>query len=185
MPTNNESQHTLQLSSTRLPIPALGESISGPLGGTQQCWCYSVPVHSPQAGIREEYDGKCSENAVLSQSHCTALLQQLWSKLDHDSFMRPGGYADYRVQLDSIIQTYRAMPAKGVQVLFTSVFQLKSQKQLIYRINTITYSTVTLSLLNKQCIHAPFGKDQYYSVIHSWVCACMRVSVTHPQQTVV
>ncbi|XP_061102697.1 guanylate-binding protein 1-like [Conger conger] len=65
--------------------------------------------------IRDEYDGKCSENAVLSQTHCIALLQQLWNNLDHDSFMKPGGYADYRVQLDSIIQTYRATPGKGVQ----------------------------------------------------------------------
>ncbi|KAJ8336254.1 hypothetical protein SKAU_G00395970 [Synaphobranchus kaupii] len=65
--------------------------------------------------IKEEYDGKCSENAVASQLHCTALLQQLWGKLDTASFMRPGGYADNRVQLDSIIQTYRATPRKGVQ----------------------------------------------------------------------
>ncbi|KAJ8336262.1 hypothetical protein SKAU_G00396050 [Synaphobranchus kaupii] len=65
--------------------------------------------------IKEEYDGKCSENAVASQLHCTDILQQLWGKLDPESFMRPGGYADYRVQLDSIIQTYRATPGKGVQ----------------------------------------------------------------------
>ncbi|XP_035273678.1 guanylate-binding protein 1-like isoform X3 [Anguilla anguilla] len=65
--------------------------------------------------IKDEYDGKCSENAVLSQSHCTALLQQLWSQMDYESFMRPGGYADYRVQLDSIVQTYRDTPGKGVQ----------------------------------------------------------------------
>ncbi|KAJ8271619.1 hypothetical protein COCON_G00104780 [Conger conger] len=65
--------------------------------------------------IRKEYDEKCRDNAALSQSHCTALLQQLWNKLDHNSFMRPGGYENYRVQLDSIIQTYRATPGKGVQ----------------------------------------------------------------------
>ncbi|KAI1887369.1 hypothetical protein AGOR_G00189590 [Albula goreensis] len=65
--------------------------------------------------IKDEYDGKCSENAVQSQTHCAALLQQLWSKLDHESFMRPGGYTDYRVQMDSIIQTYKGTPGKGVQ----------------------------------------------------------------------
>ncbi|KAI1887370.1 hypothetical protein AGOR_G00189600 [Albula goreensis] len=65
--------------------------------------------------IKDEYDGKCSENALQSQTHCTALLQQLWSKLDHESFMRPGGYTDYRVQVDSITQTYKGTPGKGVQ----------------------------------------------------------------------
>ncbi|KAJ8281456.1 hypothetical protein GJAV_G00067910 [Gymnothorax javanicus] len=65
--------------------------------------------------IKEEYDGKCSENAALSQSHCATLLKQLSDKVDYDSFMRPGGYADYRLQLDSIIQTYRDTPGKGVQ----------------------------------------------------------------------
>ncbi|KAJ8367245.1 hypothetical protein AAFF_G00323910 [Aldrovandia affinis] len=65
--------------------------------------------------IKDEYDGKCSENAVLSQDHCSALLQKLWSCLDHESYMRPGGYADYRVQLDSIIQTYRDTPGKGIK----------------------------------------------------------------------
>ncbi|KAJ8343129.1 hypothetical protein AAFF_G00250670, partial [Aldrovandia affinis] len=29
--------------------------------------------------------------------------------------MRPGGYADYKAQLDSIIQTYRDTPGKGIQ----------------------------------------------------------------------
>ncbi|KAG7458994.1 hypothetical protein MATL_G00226520 [Megalops atlanticus] len=32
-----------------------------------------------------------------------------------ESYMRPGGYADYRVQLDSIIQQYRDTPGKGIQ----------------------------------------------------------------------
>ncbi|KAJ8281450.1 hypothetical protein GJAV_G00067850 [Gymnothorax javanicus] len=65
--------------------------------------------------IKEEYEGKCRENAALSQSHCAALLKQLWDKVDFDSFMRPGGYADYRLQLDSIVKTYRDTPGKGVQ----------------------------------------------------------------------
>ncbi|KAI1887381.1 hypothetical protein AGOR_G00189720 [Albula goreensis] len=65
--------------------------------------------------IEKEYDGKCSENAVQSQTHCTALLQQLWSKLHHESFMRPGGYTVYRIQMDSLIQTYKFTPGKGIK----------------------------------------------------------------------
>ncbi|KAJ8336261.1 hypothetical protein SKAU_G00396040 [Synaphobranchus kaupii] len=63
--------------------------------------------------IKEVYRGKCSENAELSL--CNSLLQRLSEKLGHASYLRPGGYADYRIQLDSIVQTYRATPGKGVQ----------------------------------------------------------------------
>ncbi|KAJ8336251.1 hypothetical protein SKAU_G00395940 [Synaphobranchus kaupii] len=63
--------------------------------------------------IKEVYHGKCSENAELFL--CNSLLQRLSEKLGHASYLRPGGYADYRIQLDSIVQTYRATPGKGVQ----------------------------------------------------------------------
>ncbi|XP_036372632.1 guanylate-binding protein 1-like [Megalops cyprinoides] len=65
--------------------------------------------------IKEEYERKCQENADLSRKHCITLLQQLWQSLDQESYMRPGGYADYRVQVDSIIQQYRDTPGKGIQ----------------------------------------------------------------------
>ncbi|XP_036372268.1 guanylate-binding protein 1-like [Megalops cyprinoides] len=65
--------------------------------------------------IKEVYEEKCQENADLSRKHCITLLQQLWESLDQESYMRPGGYADYRVQVDSIIQQYRDTPGKGIQ----------------------------------------------------------------------
>ncbi|KAI1887374.1 hypothetical protein AGOR_G00189640 [Albula goreensis] len=61
--------------------------------------------------IMKEYDGKCSENAALS--FCSTLLQRLWDSLDHASYMRSGGYPSYRIQVDHIIQKYRATPGKG------------------------------------------------------------------------
>ncbi|XP_064190827.1 guanylate-binding protein 1-like isoform X1 [Anguilla rostrata] len=63
--------------------------------------------------ITEVYHGKCSENAELSR--CVSLLERLSGKLNHASYLRPGGYADYRVQLDSVVQIYRATPGKGAQ----------------------------------------------------------------------
>ncbi|KAG7458999.1 hypothetical protein MATL_G00226530 [Megalops atlanticus] len=62
--------------------------------------------------VKKDYERKCRE---VSETCCTALLQQLWATLDLQSYMRPGGYADYRVQLDSIIQQYRDTPGKGTQ----------------------------------------------------------------------
>ncbi|KAJ8281454.1 hypothetical protein GJAV_G00067890 [Gymnothorax javanicus] len=63
--------------------------------------------------ITEMYDGKCSENAEISRCH--SVLQRLSGKLNLSSYMRPGGYADYKLQLDSISQAYRDALGEGVQ----------------------------------------------------------------------
>ncbi|XP_036372460.1 guanylate-binding protein 1-like [Megalops cyprinoides] len=80
--------------------------------------------------IKEEYDRKCQENADLSRKHCITLLQQLWESLDQESFMRPGGYADYRVQVDSIIQQYRNAPGKGIQAEYALEIFMKDKNDL-------------------------------------------------------
>uniref|UniRef100_A0A8C9WM39 Guanylate-binding protein 1-like n=1 Tax=Scleropages formosus TaxID=113540 RepID=A0A8C9WM39_SCLFO len=80
--------------------------------------------------IKEEYGKKCHENETLSLKHCTAVLQQLWHNLDHESYMRPGGYSDYRVQVDSLIQNYRDTPGKGIKAEHALETYLKDKKEL-------------------------------------------------------
>ncbi|KAJ8281453.1 hypothetical protein GJAV_G00067880 [Gymnothorax javanicus] len=63
--------------------------------------------------ITEMFDGKCGENAEISRCH--SLMQRLSGKLNLSSYMRPGGYADYKLQLDSISQAYRDALGEGVQ----------------------------------------------------------------------
>ncbi|XP_029108666.1 guanylate-binding protein 1-like [Scleropages formosus] len=65
--------------------------------------------------IQKEYERKCQENEQLSYKHCTDLLEKLWGNIDHKSYMRPGGYLDYRATVDSIIKKYKATPQKGLK----------------------------------------------------------------------
>ncbi|KAI1887371.1 hypothetical protein AGOR_G00189610 [Albula goreensis] len=80
--------------------------------------------------IMKEYDGKCSENAALS--FCSTLLQRLWDSLDHASYMRSGGYPSYRIQVDYIIQKYRATPGKGSKAdqVLDAFMKAKERKKL-------------------------------------------------------
>ncbi|KPP74104.1 hypothetical protein Z043_106765, partial [Scleropages formosus] len=65
--------------------------------------------------IQKEYERKCQENEQLSYKHCTDLLEKLWGNIDHKSYMRPGGYLDYRATVDGIIKKYKATPQKGLK----------------------------------------------------------------------
>ncbi|KAG7458962.1 hypothetical protein MATL_G00226200 [Megalops atlanticus] len=65
--------------------------------------------------INDDYEKKCQENAECSQKHCTDVLKQMLSCLDTDSFKRRGGYKDYMIQLDTIIQKYKDSPGKGIK----------------------------------------------------------------------
>ncbi|KAL4597459.1 guanylate-binding protein 1-like, partial [Arapaima gigas] len=80
--------------------------------------------------IKEEYEKKCEENEKLSLKHCTELLQQLWGSMDHESYMRPGGYSDYRVQVDNLIQKYKDTPGKGIQAEYALETYVKDKKEL-------------------------------------------------------
>ncbi|XP_036372279.1 guanylate-binding protein 1-like [Megalops cyprinoides] len=65
--------------------------------------------------INDDYEKKCQENAECSQKHCTDLLKQMLRCLDTDSFKRRGGYKDYMIQLNIIIQKYKDTPGKGIK----------------------------------------------------------------------
>ncbi|XP_036372281.1 guanylate-binding protein 1-like [Megalops cyprinoides] len=68
--------------------------------------------------MNEEYERKCKENADLSERHCSALLNQLSAGLIPQAFMKSGGYEEYKMQLDTIIQKYKDTPGKGIGVPF-------------------------------------------------------------------
>ncbi|KPP79076.1 interferon-induced guanylate-binding protein 1-like [Scleropages formosus] len=81
--------------------------------------------------IKEEYGKKCHENETLSLKHCTAVLQQLWHNLDHESYMRPGGYSDYRVQAEHALETYlKDKKELGSSILMADRSLTERQKQL-------------------------------------------------------
>ncbi|KAG7458965.1 hypothetical protein MATL_G00226230 [Megalops atlanticus] len=80
--------------------------------------------------INEEYKHKCKENADLSEKYCTDLLNQLSVRLTPESFMKSGGYKDYKLQLDSIIQKYKETPGKGIKAKHVLEIFLEKQKSL-------------------------------------------------------
>ncbi|KAI1887376.1 hypothetical protein AGOR_G00189660 [Albula goreensis] len=66
--------------------------------------------------VKAVYEAKCQENDSISQNHCVALLMQLEDDMDtEESYMKPGGYNQYRASLDDLIQSYRNTPGKGVK----------------------------------------------------------------------
>ncbi|KAJ8336258.1 hypothetical protein SKAU_G00396010 [Synaphobranchus kaupii] len=66
--------------------------------------------------VKQVYEGKCAENAEMSQNHCAALLLQLENDMDPDeSYMRPGGYQHFKADLNRLVNEYKSFPAKGVK----------------------------------------------------------------------
>ncbi|KPP79077.1 interferon-induced guanylate-binding protein 1-like [Scleropages formosus] len=66
--------------------------------------------------IKEEYKMICQTNESLSQNFCTALLLQLEESMEPEEFyMRPGGYLDFKTDMEKFVQMYRSTPGKGIK----------------------------------------------------------------------
>ncbi|KAI1887810.1 hypothetical protein AGOR_G00194190 [Albula goreensis] len=64
--------------------------------------------------IKTDYTRTREENERRSLDHCIVLLEELWRRIDTDSFMKPNGYRAYTIRVQSIIKEYKALPRKGV-----------------------------------------------------------------------
>ncbi|XP_029104610.1 guanylate-binding protein 1-like [Scleropages formosus] len=66
--------------------------------------------------IKEEYKMICQTNESFSQNFCTALLLQLEESMEPEEFyMRPGGYLDFKTDMEKFVQMYRSTPGKGIK----------------------------------------------------------------------
>ncbi|XP_066574462.1 guanylate-binding protein 1 isoform X2 [Amia ocellicauda] len=80
--------------------------------------------------VEGEYDLFCNENTALSQDRCTAVLIQLEDQQEEDDYLKPGGYRDYRDNLDNLIQQYKETPGKGTQAACVLEEYLKRKEDL-------------------------------------------------------
>ncbi|XP_035273684.1 guanylate-binding protein 1-like [Anguilla anguilla] len=92
--------------------------------GADLCFVRGVCVHLPagvsvchwQERVKNAYEEKCVENEEMSRKHCAALLLQLEDDMDPvESYMKPGGYQQFKEHLNNLLQLYRNKPAKGVK----------------------------------------------------------------------
>ncbi|KAL2098616.1 hypothetical protein ACEWY4_005096 [Coilia grayii] len=69
-------------------------------------------------GIEKEYGELCKRNVKESRKVCWSVIRRVFASLEHElsngSYMRPGGYNDFRSALDHGAQVYRSEKGKGI-----------------------------------------------------------------------
>ena len=77
----------------------------------------------PQTDMAKEYGELCKKNVKVSREVCRSVISQAFASLEkalnNGSYMRSGGYEDFRCELDRGAQLYRSEKRKGVMVSST------------------------------------------------------------------
>ena len=77
----------------------------------------------PQTDMAKEYGELCKKNVKVSRKGCWLVISQAFASLEkalnNGSYMRSGGYEDFRCELDRGAQLYRSEKRKGVMVSST------------------------------------------------------------------
>ncbi|XP_066561993.1 guanylate-binding protein 1 [Amia ocellicauda] len=84
--------------------------------------------------VVEEYKSICCKNEEESKKRSLALLQQLYTemetKVNEGIFIRPGGYQQYKEELNRIVNQYKSTPHKGIKADAVLLDFLKDKEDL-------------------------------------------------------